>query len=67
MSFSELFLIVAVVGALACPAHMLWRSRRGEKGCCGPPERARGDSLADRQQLLARRVEELGARRGGEV
>lgn len=67
MSLSELFLIVAVVAALACPAHMLWRARRGEKACCVPGEGPRQESLARRQQALARRVEELGVRRGGEA
>jgi hypothetical protein len=49
---------VALAAALACPAHMLWRMRRGhEPGCL--PLRRPIEQLADRQARLARELARL--------
>jgi hypothetical protein len=49
---------VGVAAALACPAHMLWRMRRGhEPGCL--PARRPTEQLADRQARLARELDRL--------
>jgi hypothetical protein len=54
---------VALVAALACPVHMLWRSRRGNaEGCL--PSRRPTDRLADRQARLAQELERLANHRG---
>jgi hypothetical protein len=52
-----------LAAALACPAHMLWRMRRGrEHGCL--PSRRPTDRLADRQARLAQELERLANDRG---
>jgi hypothetical protein len=49
---------MAVVVALACPAHMLWRTRRGHGAACAPSRR-RVEELGDRQARLAEDVARL--------
>jgi hypothetical protein len=54
---------VAAAAALACPAHMLWRMRRGhERGCL--PSRRRTEQLADRQARMAHELDRLANHRG---
>jgi hypothetical protein len=54
---------IAVVAALACPAHMLWRMRRGRERGCLPPRRP-AEQLADRQARLAHELDRLANHRG---
>lgn len=54
---------VAVGAALACPAHMLWRMRRGKPGRCLPMH-PRADAVAKRQAHLAKDLARVAARRG---
>lgn len=54
---------LVVVIALACPAHMLWRMRRGRPASCLPVPRA-ADELRRRQAELAERIARTGAERG---
>ena len=50
-------LVVAVIAALACPAHMLWARRGGRwPACCPGPARPDVDALVERQRELAVRV-----------
>lgn len=57
-------LVAAVlVAVLACPAHMLWRMRRGQSvGCLPSSEEA--DGVHARQTELARQVGRARAERG---
>jgi hypothetical protein len=58
-----LFELGAVAGALACALHMLWRMRHGKrKGCLSDASGAQPE-LADRQRVLAKRVETLSRNR----
>jgi hypothetical protein len=54
-------LVVAVAAALACPAHMLWRMRRGRGASCAPSRESAdsGSELRARQRALAARIEQL--------
>jgi len=49
------FAVLVLVAVAACPAHMLWRMRRGESGGCLPARR-RGEDVTVRQARLAERV-----------
>jgi hypothetical protein len=40
-------LVAALVAALACPLHMLWRVRRNGKACCLPEPPAERDVVHD--------------------
>lgn len=55
---SAVLTFAAVVVALACPAHMLWRARHGHGAAC-VPSRERGEELRDRQARLAADVARL--------
>jgi hypothetical protein len=67
---STLLALVLLVVALACPAHMLWLTRRGKQAACCVPAghdelgelRARQRALGDE---LARRAEADVAPPGG--
>lgn len=54
---------VVLVAVLACPAHMLWRMRRGKSPSCAPDLSA-VDELGRRQARLAEQVARMGAERG---
>jgi hypothetical protein len=55
--------VVAAVLALACPAHMLWRMRRGRSPGCVPGGDA-AESLQRRQAELTERVARAREQRG---
>jgi hypothetical protein len=59
---AALAVTVAAV-ALACPAHMLWRMRRGRHAGC-MPARVTADEVSQRQTRLAEQVERLSGGRG---
>lgn len=46
-------LIGAVLAALACPLHVLWRMRQGGRAGCLPPAREEFEALDRRQRALA--------------
>ncbi len=50
-------LIVAVAVALACPLHMLWRHRRGQRAACSRGAHEPVAELQARQQRLAAELE----------
>jgi hypothetical protein len=52
----------AALAALACPAHMLWRLRRGHGAGCLPGRIAESD-VQQRQRRLARDLARLGGDR----
>lgn len=57
-------LVVALLGAAACPLHMWWASRRSRQPVCCPPKRASpepAEALRLRQAELSRRIDELPA------
>jgi hypothetical protein len=54
-----LFELGAVAGALACASHMLWRMRHGKRTGCLSDAGGPASELADRQRVLAKRVETL--------
>ena len=56
-----LLAIVALGAGLACPAHMLWRVRRGRRSGCAPAAHATG--LQERQARLAQELARLAAAR----
>ena len=60
---TTIFAAVVLAAALACPAHMWWRHRRGAKQrCCLPTAGAPDpDDLRARQLALSRRLEALAA------
>ncbi len=60
---STVLALAVTAAALACPLHMLWRLRRGQRGACVPPGR-RVDELADCQAQLADDVARLARDRG---
>jgi len=57
-----LLAIVALGAGLACPVHMLWRMRRGRRGCCEPVA-AHATGLQARQARLAQDLARLAATR----
>jgi hypothetical protein len=59
---TTIVLAVAVAVALACPAHMLWRMRRGRQASCMPP-RDDANAISRRQARLAEEVDRLTAGR----
>jgi hypothetical protein len=54
---------VVLVAVLTCPAHMLWRVRRGRSASCVPGLGA-ADEVRRRQARLAEQVARVGAERG---
>lgn len=62
---TTIVLVLALVGALACPLHMLWATRRGRPARCRPVRAGRAESLEARQRHLAERVERLTAGQSG--
>ncbi len=59
---STVFAAVVLAAALACPAHMWWRHRRGADPCClpstGTPD---PEDLRARQRVLSRQLAALTA------
>lgn len=55
-------LVLAVAAGLACPAHMWWKMRRGERAACAPDPVRREDAegLRRRQRDLEARIEQAG-------
>jgi hypothetical protein len=51
--------IVAAAVALACPLHMLARTRQGRRACCGPLRRDPAVEVRERRLALAERIELL--------
>lgn len=49
---STVLAVIALGAALACPAHLLWRTRRGQGGGC-MPSRQPIEELSERQTRLA--------------
>jgi hypothetical protein len=60
---TTLLAALVLVTVLACPAHMLWRMRRGQSAGCLPSSEE-ADSLHARQAQLARQVARARAERG---
>ena len=60
---SAVLLAVAVLAGLACPAHMLWRARRGRHSGCitAPADTDEASMVATRQRSLAEQVASLNA------
>ncbi len=55
--------LLALLVVLACPAHMLWRMRRGQAaGCLPAPDGA--EDVRARQVQLAEQVARVRAERG---
>jgi len=57
------FAALVLVAALACPAHMLWRMRRGKSAGCTPTGGA-ADEVRARLSRLGEDVARAGAERG---
>ena len=54
---STLLVVLVLVAALACPAHALWRQRRGKRGCSMLPGGGGLGELERRQRSLAQRLQ----------
>jgi hypothetical protein len=65
---STALLALAVVAGLACPAHMWWRMRRGERAACCPPGGEESDALAvqRREQALRAQLANLDREEGAD-
>lgn len=62
---STWLLLVVLAAALACPLHMLWAMRRGERPLCCPPRTPSDeDALRERQRALAAQIAERTAPAG---
>jgi hypothetical protein len=61
---TTVLLAVGAAAALACPAHMLWRMRRGDGPTCGdgPYRKAGVDAARRRQRDLEAPIDELATR-----
>ena len=55
---TTLLIALAVLAALACPAHAAWRIHRGRSAGCMRPH-ASPEQTERRQRALAERVEEM--------
>ena len=62
---STLLVLIVLVAALACPAHALWRLRRGQRGCSMLRGRSELSELQRRQRSLAHRLENHAFDPGG--